>query len=365
MDYSKFYTPIEIASVLINQLDIAPPESVIDICCGGGNLLMAAHMRWKKANLIGVDIKQQYLERVKCVLSDGRKFALTHSNKYSLVLANPPFDYVSPYLEFPELYEEMDKNYITSRLEVEMLFANLKLLDDDGTLLIIMPSSFVTSERFSKYRKYIARRYHLKYIISLPLETFGSSNINTYALIIKNCSPEKRRTYRCDIILSRNEGYQLTAKNLHSRNLVKIGDWEREYTGKRPLANLDFRRGNISSNHFSKDGAVVLHTAKKMDGWKPSIRYTIASLEKAVFADEGDIIISRVGKSAGSWTIHEGGKVPISDCLFRIKDPYGNIARKLNSKEYCRPLKGVATRYITIRDFTAWYSELDNEKEFS
>ena len=66
MDYSKFYTPPEIASLLIEELDVDEPDKIIDICCGSCNLLLAAKARWNKANLYG-GIK--YEKRIKKIFS--------------------------------------------------------------------------------------------------------------------------------------------------------------------------------------------------------------------------------------------------------------------------------------------------------
>lgn len=54
--------------------------------------------------------------------------------------------------------------------------------------------------------------------------------------------------------------------------------------------------------------------------------------------------------------------MPISDCLYRIKDPGGAIANALAGKEYDLAQKGVAARYITMDDFVSWYSSIVMDK---
>jgi len=56
------------------------------------------------------------------------------------------------------------------------------------------------------------------------------------------------------------------------------------------------------------------------------------SNENLVYAESGDIIVSRIGKSAGQWYIYLGEKILISDCLYRIKDPTGKIPSRLQGR---------------------------------
>ncbi len=356
MDYSKFYTPPHIASLLIEQIKINAPEKIIDICCGSGNLLHEANKKWKKARLIGIDIKEHHLTNIDCIKMDGRKYAIEHNNEYSLVVANPPFDHLEKRCEYPELYKLLPSKYTTSRLEIEMLAANLSLLNDDGTLLIIMPSTFVNAVTHRKIRKYLGNNYYIQKIIKLPLSTFGTSNINSYALIIKKGFQKKRYTQYYTVT---SYGNISKLYNI-SPSRIKAGCWEKDDFDTNEYENiqLDIKRGNLSSSSFNSSGTPILHTAKNDLHWQPSTRYTLIENSKGVYAEKGDIIVSRVGKSAGKWFLYAGHRIQISDCLFCIKDPSRNIYKTIQGKNYSLPLKGVATRYITIADFKRWYLSL-------
>lgn len=358
MDYSKFYTPPQIANSLIKELSIPEPERIVDICCGSCNLLVAAKNRWTKAKLYGVDVsKHSSVENVVFEKNDGRQFAIEHPHEFSLVVANPPFDYVENKKQFPDLFVNEFKEVSTSRLEVEMLIANLRLLLPNGVLLIILPSSFVEAKTYKKIRKIIANNYYIKSIIKLDETTFGASRINSYALIIHNESQNNRHA---KIGNSVNDCVSYTA-HINSDDL-KEGKWTLDNICDNMLS-LDIKRGNISSASFITRGQSILHTAKYRTDWKPSKRYISKKITPTVFAESGDIIVSRIGKSAGQWCVYEGEKIAISDCLYRIKDPDFSIINKIKGKCYNKQLKGVATRYITITDFTSWMSSLSDEDE--
>lgn len=354
MDYSKFYTPPKIASILIDELDITKPDKIVDICCGSCNLLFAAKARWNNAILYGVDISECKDEKVNFCKSDGRKFAIEHPNEFSLVVANPPFDYVERHMEYPELFEGVFEGTRVSRLEVEMLMANLLTLKDNGVLLIIMPSSFVEADSYIAIRRILAKHYYVKNIIKLPLDTFGVSNINSYALEIEKKQKDfSMTTFKC--LMHKDGKYTWKFVGRVAENKLLSGSWINE-SNLDNVVDINIKRGNISSADFKKRGQVILHTAKKSINWKPSKRYISKKIKPAVYAEKGDVLVSRIGKSAGQWCVYEGEKVPISDCLYRIKDPDGEILSKIRGRDFGFQ-KGVATRYITMKDFKAWIYE--------
>ena len=354
MDYSKFYTPPSIAFQLVNELNIPSPNKIIDICCGSCNLLSAAKKRWNKAHLYGVDINEHIVESIKFKQMDGREFALEHMGEFPLVVANPPFDYVEENMQFPQLFSGPFKDFKTSRLEIEMLIANLLLLKENGVLLIILPSSFVEAERFLKVRKIVAEKFQIESIIQLDDATFGSSLIRSYVLIIKNCEPMNGAVTKIGSAPCNKLNNSIVFKDIISYEKMRSGNW----IGYEDICidnlSINIKRGNISSAYFVKRGTSILHTAKFSDNWLPSKRYISKKAKPSVYAEKGDILISRIGKSAGQWCVYDGEKMPISDCLYCIKDADGSVFETINGKTYNLPQKGVATRYITMSDFIYW-----------
>lgn len=68
----------------------------------------------------------------------------------------------------------------------------------------------------------------------------------------------------------------------------------------------------------------------------------------------GDIVINRIGRCAGYWSVYTGMQKLISDCLIVVKEPSDATIEALrNHSENGRlqiPLRGVSTPYITIDD---------------
>lgn len=223
--------------------------------------------------------------------------------------------------------------------------------------MIIMPSTFVNAQSNIKIRKYLANKYHIEEIIRLPEDTFGPAKINSYALIIKSTNLHKQYTKLLSVAF-KDAKYFTSEIAIIPQAQIRAGKWDEVTVIENSESKLQFRRGNISSHSFTSTGTPILHTAKRQDPWKPSIRYVSEIKRTPVYAEDGDIIVSRIGKSAGQWCKHTGGNIIISDCLYCIKDPNGIVAQKLEGQVYSFPLKGVATRYITIDDFSTWYESL-------
>jgi len=351
LKYTKYYTPVKIADFLISLIEIKNPKTVVDICCGSYNLLYAAKKKWSDASLIGVDIISHYSKKVRCINSDGREYAINQKKKFPLILANPPFSLMNNVGKFAILYNGNFIGYHTSRLENEMLLANLYLLNNDGLLVIILPNTFIESERNKKIRKLLAETYHIKKIIKLPNNTFGSTGVRSYALFISRkiiC----RKISKYYEIKSSNDNLSISKGKTIKQENIRKGQWF--YNKFKNITKNNIKRGNISSQMFCTKGIIVFHTSKQDNNWTPSIRYIKRKPNNPIYIESGDILISRIGKSAGQWTIHNGKKTLISDCLFCLKDPNGIIFRKIKNRKYNGIIRGVVTPYITQNDFLSW-----------
>lgn len=353
-DYSLYYTPPVLSSFLISKLSINSPDEAIDICCGSCNLLLAAKERWNSINLIGVDVLSVSPQSDIIVYQDdGRHYSIKTKKRYSLVLANPPFDKVKAFREYPQLYVGRFEAYRTNRLENEMLIANLRLLRRKGTLLIIVPSSFVEGCRNKELRRLVGNGYFIKRITKLHPGVFGAKHISCYVLEIVNEQSKGRST---ELYTSKccGEGIECVLSEEIENSTILSGNWIDSRVNLEK--HLIMRRGNVSSSFFREMGVCILHTSKESEQWKPSIRfYNQNDITPSTFAEDGDIVVSRIGKSAGKWYRYRGERIPISDCLFCIKDPDGIIYGSINGR--CESIRqhGVATRYITKEDIYQWY----------
>lgn len=356
-----FYTPTQIADFLIEMIDITDCEDIIDICCGSWNLLRSAQKRFPKAHITGVDVDGEAerfrLENADFYKGDGREFALdckNESQKYDLVLSNPPFGYLEEALR---LYahsndDRINKKFINKRYENEMLQANLLLIKQGGMLLCILPSTFVEGISNKNIRKMLGKRYNICSLFQLPKDIFGNGGISTWAMCLKNNPPDNSSVcvYRVE---PTEKGYIPKKMNDIEKEYIKNGDWAAP--GEKQRRNdLTIYRGSLHSNEFCEEGNKVLHCSVCECGkeWRPSVRFCNANVGKK--AMQGDIIVNRIGKGAGYWCVNEEQEILVSDCIIVIKNERGNLRKQLEKQSIHHRLKipiyGTTTQYITVED---------------
>lgn len=351
--YSKYYTPEKVARALIGLISISDKATVVDICCGSCNLLNAAKQKNDSITCTGVDINVSQAQKdIRLLICDGRKYALNNKGKFQLSLANPPFGKERDNIYTKRLYKGIYKNISINRIEVEMLIANLIVLDQYGQLLIILPSTIVSGSSNVNLRKIISKNHYVEAVIDLPINAFYPERIKCSALIIKKSYSNKISSYyKMDDNFNLMKLYEIDAQQ------IKKGNWE----GKVNNDNSDFiiHQGKISTSAFTeqKNSIEVLHTSKHTENWAPSVRFANLPQERDyIKAESGDILISRIGASAGDKCLYSGDEKYISDCLLVIKDPSTEIRERIMSLDLSTVVSGLSTPHITINSICNLYN---------
>ncbi len=368
----KYYTPYGLSEALIELLTDIEPQTAIDICCGSWNLLLAAKKKFTNIKITGVDVdgdsEKIQPENSDFYQQDGREYAIrcfNHGIGYNLILANPPFGFLP---KEKRLFTNGEYgNYcslVKGRYEIEMLIANILLIQENSNIVAILPQTFFTGESNKDLRKNIANEFSIKYIIDLPKNTFHRGNIKTCAIVMTKVAPNSIHSAKYCIASLKTETWNIKIDHTITTDVLISGDWLVEtvkHTADRNSTVLSYR-GNISSNCFSKmqTGRKVLHSSRYNGGiWSPTLRSvpkSILETRMLKYAEKGDIIINRIGKSAGYWCTYQGRKILVSDCLIVIKtDNDLRIQELLQrfSNEYGQLhtlVKGVSTPYVSMSD---------------
>ena len=292
---------------------------------------------------------------------DGRSFANRQEKAkqtYDLVLSNPPF---GPLSKRKKKYRKAGNVLTTSkRYEAELLWANLKLMHTDSFLIIILPSTYMNGSSYIECRKWLARNYNIHAIVKLPSNTFEKATLNTVAIILQKVEPCATHVHNtATSVYQAHYDSKWSIKLSFSITLRRIldGTWDNNSCTLAEDQHLQIYRGSISSKYFSKTGDVILHCSSTFvnDSWMPGLRCctgTKASQRK--YLNHGDIVINRIGRCAGYWSVYTGMQNLISDCLIVVKEPSDATIEALrNHSENGRlqiPLRGVSTPYVTIDD---------------
>lgn len=373
-DY-KYYTPIALLDVLLNYLPPGKVSSVVDISCGPFNLLKSALKKYPEATFVGVDTEDQNTEDcpdIRFVRQDGRLFAKQQNRKkqyYDLILTNPPFGKLQ---KKDRLFENAEHAILCSRYECEMMYANSLLAHEGSRIIAILPATFIEGDLYEKYRKQMAKEYEIHTLIKLPGNVFSKGEISAYAVILcKTISPKANSTH-IGYATFQDEAWHINITNRMNYGSIISGRWISPNISIVPDKKISvdkIYRGNVSSTSFSSHGAKILHCSSIFDEglWQPAQHYCKDVPNKELkYVQTGDIIINRIGKNAGYWTRYSGERQLISDCLIVVRGGY-NAERYLSSYSVkgrlAVPIKGVATKYISISDLLRLYFSVPNSGE--
>lgn len=363
-DY-KYYTPIDLMEALLEHLPPQKIMSVVDISCGSFNLLKAAQKKYPQAICVGVDIEDQNTDkakRIRFIKQDGRIFAKDqqlNNKSFDLIVTNPPFGRLK---SDNRIFQNEKSAILCSRYECEMMHANELLAHEETQMIAFLPTTFVEGDLYIKYRKRIARNFDVHALVRLPENVFSKGGISTYAIILTKVAVPKNNTTKIGVASQTEKSWAVIYTGSIKRKSILDGVWTSDDTNvsTRTKVKVDaIFRGNISSAFFSSMGTKILHCSSIFDnsGWKPlqcHCNNHPSSNEK--YVRDGDIIINRIGKSAGFWTKYHGETQLISDCLIVIRGGEKIEEYLLNHSANGRimvPIKGVATKYISISDLVS------------
>lgn len=374
-DY-KYYTPVELLDALLEYLPNGQIKNVVDISCGSFNLLKSALKKYPKARCVGVDIEEQdnkACRNIRFVKQDGRIFAKQQSERnisFDLILTNPPFGRLK---KDERLFEPERGAILCSRYECEMMYANSLLAQEGAYMIAILPATFVEGDLYLKYRKQLAKDYEIRQLIKLPSNVFSKGDISAYAIILYRTDAEKARDTQVGDATCTDSKWIVTCRQTATVANIMLGLWANSNVPKvseKKKEICSIYRGNISSTFFSGDGAEILHCSSNFEQgiWKPLLCHCMNHPEKNLkYVYDGDIIVNRIGKNAGFWQKYVGKKRLVSDCLIVVHggtqiDEY--LSQHSIDGRLDIPVKGVATKYISIADLLSSYFVVQSSDNF-
>lgn len=178
----EFFTPNNLSELIASVGHIYNPKSIIDICCGTGNIL---HYFNDKQILKGIDINSNIILLAKSlnpkneyVIADTLKYDFTNS-KYDLVISNAPFG---------------GRTQDNKSLEIELMKKGLSILNKNGTAIFIVAEGILFNQNRSvcEFRNQIISEFALDMIISLPQSAFYPyAGVKTSVLVMRNGKPNE------------------------------------------------------------------------------------------------------------------------------------------------------------------------------
>lgn len=236
-NWGQYFTPLKVVRAIVNMVDITAGMEVCDPACGVGKFLLELilpdlHRYYQiedetlipRVTLAGFDKGFDKEEQKTIILAKAnmliymsemikeypditKQFAKifndtfllqTNSilgtlakpiyNKYDLILTNPPYVMSgSSNLKEEIAKDETLKNYYTvSAMGIEGLFMEwiVHALKPDGKAFVVVPDGIMNRGNDKKLRDFILEQCYVDAVISLPLNTFFTTNKKTYILAL-------------------------------------------------------------------------------------------------------------------------------------------------------------------------------------
>ena len=149
----QFRTPRHIIHLMVDMVAPAAADTICDPACGTAGFLVAANEYVRKHSA------QELTE------------AAGESEKYSLILANPPF---TGSLDYEQTARDLQSTVKTKKTELLFLALFLRLLKPGGRAAVIVPDGvlFGSSTAHKKLRKMLVEDQKLDAVVSLPSGVF-------------------------------------------------------------------------------------------------------------------------------------------------------------------------------------------------
>ena len=212
----QFRTPRHIIHMMVEMMDPRPDEVICDPACGTGGFLVeaGAYLKEKYKNEIFFDRekKDHYMNRMfhgydmdRTMLRIGAMNMMTHGidnpfieyrdslsdqntdrERYSLILANPPF---KGSLDADIVSADLLKLCKTKKTELLFLALFLRMLKVGGRCACIVPDGvlFGSSKAHKDIRKEIVENHRLEAVISMPSGVFKPyAGVSTAVLVFTN-----------------------------------------------------------------------------------------------------------------------------------------------------------------------------------
>jgi adenine-specific DNA-methyltransferase len=203
-----FFTPSSITNLFIqslcSHLDLSKIYSVIEPSCGSGEFIQpllttsnssspstTIQIEWIK----GIELHPVIFQKVSKIQNDklewiNKDFLQTNISS-DIFIGNPPY-FVIPKSQVHSSYLK----YIEGRPNIFVLFIlhALQLLNQNGFIAFVIPSSFLNSKYYEKTRKYILENFTIRDIISFDNQNdFIETKQSTIGLIVQKKKDEQGR----------------------------------------------------------------------------------------------------------------------------------------------------------------------------
>ena len=241
-NWGQYFTPLKVVRAIVNMIDLIPGMEICDPACGVGKFLLEPIMHdlnrlylvengklipqitlhgfdkgfdkeeqktiiLAKANMLiylsGMIREHPDLTEEFAKLFNDTFLLQTNSilgtlarpevDKYDLILTNPPYvmNGSSNLKEEIGKQDDLKRHYAVNAMGIEGLFMEwiVRALKPGGKAFVVVPDGIMNRSNDKKLRDFILEQCVIDAVISLPLNTFFTTNKKTYILVLTKKVP--------------------------------------------------------------------------------------------------------------------------------------------------------------------------------
>lgn len=251
-DNGIFFTPPDTIDMNLKLLKpyFKDFKNILEPSCGSCEYIFQLKKQFanQNINITGVELNSTIFDSIKkynsndITLLNKDFIKYEFSNKYDLIIGNPPY--------FVMKKKDVDKKYykyFDGRPNIFTLFIikSLNLLNKNGIISFILPKNFLNCLYYDKTRKYIYKNYKILNIIECN-DKYIETQQSTILLIIQNKLPSKNTNDLYTIPISE---YTIFGTKSNIQTLTQL------YQKSKTLFDLGFNVsvGNIVWNQCKKE----------------------------------------------------------------------------------------------------------------
>lgn len=393
--WGRYYTADWVSQCLISAMHASKPEVIVELGAGRGALAAAAGDKWRRAEIITVDMDQSathflgrlserklgsHKHHVHDALDDdlAKQIGLPLGS-VDVAVCNPP--YVRPRwrASFGHILEDAGlsgtlKSVHDAGADLLFIAQNLRFLRQHGKLGLVLPDGLITAEKFAGVRRTLLREHFVEQVVQLPRRVFAGTEAQTYLVALA------KRSGETDFVTLRQVGMDgavslpisipadVAQRRLDFAYHKSAQDQLASRRGRLRLIRdivLGISRGSFCSSQISQCDWPVFHLNDFVAG-KPVVpkRFRLSQrMLRALPASTkvsmpGDILVARIGRNLHEKVaLVQQGPCIVSDCVFTLrvnqedrlpllsflKSPSGRRALEASSH-------GVGARFLSSSD---------------
>ena len=284
----QVFTPNNIAQVMVEMISEYKPNTILDPCFGEGIFIKKIkenrELFNKNIKIVGVEVDTQLYNEFS--ENQDEYIYLYNTNffdiyqKVDCIIMNPP--YIRQELLINNKFDFLNKDKIIksinkevnipsrSNLYIYFIIKAWSLLNDNGSVVAIIPNTWMTTEYGQNFKNFIINNFIINDIITFNKDVFNNADVDSCILNLQKKGNENLNSKNTKLtLLEYNEEYELKRINcalINEEGLKLCDNWINLFSSDDIKFNVDnfiklkevcnIRRGiTTNSNKFFIDDA--------------------------------------------------------------------------------------------------------------